>query len=186
LVEGAVAARQDNACGAPVLEPVRVSVLSDGCTRHMLPAEGYPGRKFELPVRNVQPLSVAREAPPKPFTRKTFYLFYDYDSAFGVYQLDDYFLDRAASYIEGIRARRVVVTGYAAASPTVVSGRTIAEKTAIARERAETVAESLRRLSTRRYDIVVKWRTAAGPVDVDDADGLEEPSRRRVEIDVWP
>lgn len=186
LVEGVVSAHQDNACGARVLDPVRVSVLPEGCTRHMLPAEGYPGRKFVLPVRNIQPLSVPRQAPAKPFVPKTFYLFYDFNSDFVVYQLDDYFLDRAASYIEGTAAREVVVTGYAATLPSVVSGRTIAEKAGVARQRAESVAESLRRLSTRRYNIVVRWKTGAEPVSVDDADGLAEPSRRRVEIDVRP
>jgi outer membrane protein OmpA-like peptidoglycan-associated protein len=186
LVEGVVSVDQDNACGARVLDPVRVSVLADGCTRHMLPAEGYPGRRFKLPVRNVQPLSVVREAPPEPYARKTFYLFYDFDSDFGVYQLDDYFLDRAASYIEGTGAREVVVTGYAATLPARVSGRVLAEKAEISRRRAESVAESLRRLSTRRYRIVVRWKTGAEPLAVEDADGLGEPSRRRVEIEVRP
>lgn len=186
LVEGVVGAVQDNACGARVLDPVRVSVLADGCTRHMLPAEGYPGRRFKLPVRNVQPLSVVREAPAKPYGRKTFYLFYDFDSDFGVYQLDDYFLDQAASYTEGTRAREVVVTGYAATVPAWVSGRELAEKPEMARRRAESVAESLRRLSTREYRIVVRWRTGAQPVGVEDADGLGEASRRRVEVEVRP
>jgi outer membrane protein OmpA-like peptidoglycan-associated protein len=186
LVEGVASAENGTACGAPVLNPVRVSVLPDRCTRHMLPAEGFPGRKFKLPARNIQPLSAPREVPPRPFQRRTFYLFYDFNSDFGVYQLDDYFLDRAASYIDGTTAREVVVTGFAATSPSQVSGRPIAEKADIARMRAESVAESLRRLSTRSYHIVVNWKYAAQPVAVDDADGLVEPSRRRVEIEVRP
>jgi outer membrane protein OmpA-like peptidoglycan-associated protein len=186
LVEGLISADPGQACGAPVLNPVRVSVLPDGCTRHMLPAEGFPGRKYKLPPRNVQPLSVPREPPAKPFMPKTFYLFYDFNSDFGIYQLDDYFLDRAANYIDGTAAHEVVVTGFAATSPSQVSGRTLAENPDIARQRSQSVAESLRRLSTRPYHIVVKWKKAANPIPVDDADGLVEPSRRRVEIEVRP
>jgi hypothetical protein len=43
LVEGEVTSQQENACGGLVLNPVRVSVLPGPCTRHMLPAEGFPG-----------------------------------------------------------------------------------------------------------------------------------------------
>jgi outer membrane protein OmpA-like peptidoglycan-associated protein len=183
LVEGTVAAVQDNACGGIVLNPIRVSVLPGSCTRHMLPAEGLPGRKFVLPARNIQPLAEPRVVPPPPYTNRTFYLFYDFDRSFLVYQLDDYLLDQAVTYLRAAQPRKVVVTGYAATQAAEVSGRRIAERPEIARARAGSIAESLRRLGIPADRIEVRWRANAQPVDVPDADGVREASRRRVEIE---
>jgi outer membrane protein OmpA-like peptidoglycan-associated protein len=183
LVEGTIAATQDNACGGIVLNPIRVSVLPGSCTRHMLPAEGFPGRKFVLPARNVQPLALPRAVPPPPYTNRTFYLFYDFDRSFLVYQLDDYLLDQAVTWLRAAQPRKVVVTGFAATEAAEVSGRKIAERPEIARARAESIAESLRRLGIPADRIEVKWRGNAQPVDVPDADGVREASRRRVEIE---
>ncbi len=77
LVEGRITNTPETACGAQVLNPVRTSVLSEPCQRHMLPAEGFPGRKFVLPKRNVDPAAVPRKAPDGPFTEQTFSLFFD-------------------------------------------------------------------------------------------------------------
>lgn len=186
LVEGVVAAKQVNACGGVVLDPVRVSILEGACTRHMLPAEGFPGRVFVLPPRNIQPLSVARVPPPAPYTRRTFSLLFEFNRSFGVYQLDDYLLDEAITYIRAANPQQVIVTGRAATVPANVSGRAIAEREAVARERAEMVAESLRRLGVPEAKLVVKWEAAALLSDAAGADGLLEPSRRRADIDVIP
>ncbi|HVY80435.1 MAG TPA: OmpA family protein [Steroidobacteraceae bacterium] len=183
LVEGTVAAVQDGACGGVVLNPIRVSVLPGSCTRHMLPAEGFPGRTFVLPARNVRPLAEPRVVPPPPYTNRTFYLFYDFDRSFLVYQLDDYLLDQAVTYLRAAQPKKVVVTGYAATEAAEVSGRRIAERPQIARIRAESIAESLRRLGIPAERIEVRWRADAQPIDVPDADGVREASRRRVEIE---
>jgi OmpA family len=186
LVEGEVSATQDNPCGGVVLNPVRVSVLPGACTRHMLPAEGFfPGRVFVLPKRNIQPLSQPRVPPPPPYTDRTFYLFYDFDRSFLVYQLDDYLLDQAIAYIRAADAQKVVVTGFAATQPAIVSGRRLLESKDIARARAQSIAESLRRLGVSQERLEVRWRAAAVPVDVEDTDGVREASRRRVEIAVY-
>lgn len=95
LVEGRPSPSSRDACGGLVLGPVRTSILPGPCTRRMLPAEGYTGRKFVLPERNVAPMAIARTAPPPPYSARTFDLFYDFDSAFLIYQYDDYFLDQA-------------------------------------------------------------------------------------------
>jgi outer membrane protein OmpA-like peptidoglycan-associated protein len=185
LVEGTVAeAAPGNPCGGVVLDPVRTSVLPGNCTRQMLPAEGFPGRKFVLPERNVSPLSVQRDVPPGPYGPRKFHLFYDFDQAFLIYQYGDYLLDQAVHWIRAAKPRAIVVTGYAATAPTVVSGRRIAEDPAIARTRAEAVAEALARLGIERRTLQVRWAAAADAVDVAAADGLEQPSRRRVDIDV--
>jgi hypothetical protein len=184
LVEGVVAARQDNACGGVVLEPVRVSQLAADCTRHSVPAEGFAGRRFVLPARNVRPLSEARKAPPLPWTDRSFHLQFEWNRSFGVYQLDDYLLDQAITYIRAVAPREISVTGYAATTPATVSGQVIAERPEVARERAEMVGESLRRLGVPASMLRVQWHDGAEPAPIDAADGLVEASRRRVDIDV--
>jgi outer membrane protein OmpA-like peptidoglycan-associated protein len=186
LIEGTVSARQVNSCGGVVLDPVRVSVLPGRCARHMLPSEGYAGNKYVLPVRNVRPLSESRPQPKPPYTARVFHLLFDFDKAFIVYQLDDYLLDQAITYIRAVRPREVIVTGWAATEPSDVSGRRIAEKPAIAKERAEKIQEALVRLGVPVSTLRVRWRTDAVPIAADGADGLVEPSRRRVDIEVKP
>lgn len=183
LVEGRVSETQENQCGGVTLEPARVSLLFDTrCTRHMLPAEDFPGRWFVLPKRNVRPTSEARPVPQPPFEDRTFHLFFDFGRSMIVYQYTDYLLDQAATWIKGAKPKHLVVTGFAATDPAMVSGREIAEPASLARERAEKMAESLARLGIPRDIITVRWETASQPVDVDDADGLPEASRQRVEI----
>ena len=48
------------------------------------------------------------------------------------------------------------------------------------------IREALIRLGVRPEMIQVKWRTGATPTAADGADGLIEPSRRRVDIEVTP
>jgi hypothetical protein len=38
----------DDPCGGAVVAPAHVSVLTSTCPRYMLPAEGYPGRRFHV------------------------------------------------------------------------------------------------------------------------------------------
>lgn len=184
LVEGRVTAGGTEACGGVVLDAVRTSVLPGACTRQMLPAEGFAGRKFVLPVRNVRPMSAARPVPPGPYGARTFRLMFDFDAAFLLYQYDDYLLDEAITWLRAAKPRAITVTGHAATRPSIVSGRSIAEDPAIARERAERVTEALVRLGIDRRTIRVRVRTDAQPVDTPEADGLAEASRRRVDIAV--
>ncbi|MGZ8282666.1 MAG: hypothetical protein ACXWUN_06895 [Allosphingosinicella sp.] len=182
LVEGEPAAVQNNVCGGVVLEPVRVSVLPGHCTRHMLPAEGFPGRRFVLPPRNVRPMSEVR--PPFAGTRetKTFHIMFDFNRAFMVYQLSDFLFDQAISYIRAVDPARIVVTGFAATDPATVSGREIAEDPAIAEARATLIRESLLRMGVPAERIELRHRTDPAVSNAEGADGLAEPSRRRVDI----
>jgi outer membrane protein OmpA-like peptidoglycan-associated protein len=185
LVEGVPAERQDGACGGLTLDPVRVSVLDEPCVRHMLPAESFPGRKFVLPARNVRPLAEARPAVARPYRDREFHVPFDYGRSFIVYQLADFLIDEAVSYARAVDPRRVVVTGHAATEPAIVSGRRLAERAELARERAELVAEWFRRSGIAAERIEVRWQTAAEPAAMAGADGLLEPSRRRVDIAVF-
>lgn len=182
LVEGNVLSGGKDVCGGIVLDAVRTSVLPGPCTRQMLPAEGFTGRKFVLPVRNVRPAAVPRDTPPGPYAARSFHLFFDFDDAFLIYQYDDYLLDEAITWLRAANPRTITVTGYAATTPTTVSGRTIAEDPAIARVRAKKIGEALARLGIDRSTIAIRWRTKAPPIAVAEADGLSEASRRRVDI----
>lgn len=182
LVEGRITSGSQDACGGIVLDPVRVSVLPGVCVPKMLPAEGHPGRKFVLPPRNLRPPGEPRPQPQRPYTDKIFYLFYDFNSDFLVYQLDDFFLDRAVSYIRAVSPRKITVTGFAATGAMTVSGRELREPPSIAQQRAAMIGESLRRLGVPAEIMQLKWQSASGPVNVEEADGLPQSSRRRVEI----
>lgn len=185
LVEGQVKAGAEDNCGGVLLDPVRVSVLPDDCVRSMLPAEGYKGHVFVLPPRNVAPLLAPRPAPGPPYVDKTFHLVFDFDKSFVVYQLTDYLLDESIAWIRAAKPRRIVITGWAATEPASVSGQTLSERPEIARERAEKVAEAFARMGIDRKSIEVRWKTGAKPAPVAGADGLSEPSRRRVDVETF-
>ena len=186
LVEGRLAAAQTDVCGAVVLDPVRVSILPERCVRAMLPAEGYPGRKFVLPERNVRPLYEARKPFPQPYAARTFEIPFEFGRSFIVYQLSDYLIDQAVAYATATHAAKVEITGWAATVPMTVSGRTLAEPTALARARAEVAAQWMTSLGVPKSHLVVRWRTGSKPIEMPGSDGLSEPSRRRVDIRITP
>ncbi len=186
LVEGLPAPDQKDVCGGVVLDPVRVSVLDEPCTRAMLPAEGYPGRRFVLPARNIRPLYEARKPFDQPFRERTFSIPFEFGRAFITYQLSDYLIDEAVAYALASHAARVEVTGFAATTPALVSGRTLAEPLQVAEDRAEAAAKWLTGLGVPADRLHLSWRGAADVADMPGADGLREPSRRRVEIRITP
>lgn len=181
LVEGRVSAEGPTACGAPVLDPVRTSRLETPCVRHILPAEGFPGRKFRLPPRNIQPLSVPRPVPPGPYAERVFTTYFEFDRDFLVYQYDDFIIDNAVTWLRAAKPRKLIVTGFAATDPQVVSGRRLAERPEVARERAEAIAETLNRLLPG-VAIETRTRRAAQVTSDPDADGIPGQSQRRAEI----
>ena len=186
LVEGRPAPDQADVCGGVVLDPVRVSVLEEPCTRAMLPAEGFPGRRFVLPARNIRPLYEARKPFAQPFRERTFSIPFAFGRSFITYQLSDYLIDEAVAYALASHAARVEVTGYAATTPAVVSGRTLAEPLQVAQDRAEAAAKWLTGLGVPADRLHLSWRGDADITAMPGADGLLEPSRRRVEIRVTP
>lgn len=186
LVEGRVAADQADVCGGIVLDPVRVSILPERCVRSMLPAEGYPGRKFVLPERNVRPLYEARKPFPQPYAVRTFEIPFEFGRSFIVYQLSDYLIDQAVAYAVATHAAKVEITGWAATTPVEVSGRTLAEAAALAKTRAEVAAQWMTSLGVPASHVSVRWRTGAQPIGMPGSDGLSEPSRRRVDIRITP
>jgi hypothetical protein len=181
LVEGRLTAGDENPCGGAVLRPVRTSILPTSCTRHILPAEGFPGRRYKLQGRYIDPNSVPRAVPPGPYTARIFPVYFEWDRHFLVYQYDDFLLDRAVTWLRAAHPRKIVVTGFAATQAAQVSGQAIAEKPETARERAEEVSETLRRLLPGAV-IETHWQGNAAPTDDADADTIPGQSQRRAEI----
>ena len=187
LVEGKPAKDQTDACGGVVLDPVRVSIIdSQACTRHMLPAEGYPGRKFVLPQRTLRPLYLPRPPFAQPYAERAYVIPFDFGRSFIDYQLSDYLIDEAVAYALASHAAKVEITGYAATQPAEVSGTLLTEPTSLAEDRAKIAAQWMTLLGVPADRLSVSWKGAAEPVDAPGTDGLSEPSRRRVDIRITP
>jgi hypothetical protein len=182
LVEGRVSAAPATPCGSTVLDAVRTSRLYDTpCVRHMLPAEGFAGRRFVLPKRNITPTSLARAVPAGPYSERVFTAYFEWGNDFLVYQYSDYLIEQATNWILAAKPKKLIVTGFAATQPQMISGRTMAEPASLATQRAESIAETLRRLMPGMV-IEVATDTSGSETQDKDADGLPEQSRRRVEI----
>ena len=152
----------------------------------MLPAEAYPGRRYVLPQRNVRPLYEARKPFPEPMAERTFEIPFEFGRSFIVYQLSDYLIDQAVAYAVQAKAKTVEITGWAATGPEVVSGHALSEPVELAKARAEVAATWMTSLGIPANRVVVRWRTGAKPIEMDGADGLVEPSERRVDIRITP
>ncbi len=183
LVEGVIAAGGSNACGGQVILPVHVSVLPTACSAVMLPAEGFPGRVFQVPKGGyLPPTDVPRPLPPGPYESRDWHIEFNFQSNFLAYQYSEVILDEAARYIRASGARHVKVIGYAAVQPYVVSGRTLSELPALAAERAKMVGEALLGLGVDPKTLALEWHDDPIAINADDA--LVEPSKRRVTIRV--
>ena len=182
LVEGIVADEHD-VCGGVVLQPVRISVLPGYCNKHMLPPEGFNGRKFELPKEVMQQLWVPRTIPEPPYGPQKYVIFFGFNSSFPLYQYSELILEKAAIYANASRPKRVAVTGYAATKDYVVSGTHLVEDPAVARSRATKMGLALQRLGVPGSILKITWKGNSLPVPGGD-EGLLEPSRRRVEISI--
>lgn len=185
LVEGWIAPGAADLCGGKVIEPVRVSVLDRPCTRHQLPAQGFKGRRFALPERNVRPLYEPGKSPARPFQPARFTVPFDFGKDFVVYQLADYYLDQALEYAIAVAPARVNIHGSAQARLRTVSGIALIEPAGLARSRAKRIKRAflLRGIPERALHIV----PAAGPPYVPAAfDGVTSAYERRVDIEVIP
>ncbi|MET0247322.1 MAG: hypothetical protein ABW182_11285 [Sphingomonas sp.] len=185
LVEGFVARDAGDPCGGVVIEPARVSVLEDACTRHLIKAEGYKGRRFALPERNVRPLYEARKRPDKPYVEGRFTIPFDYRSSFITYQIADYYLDATINYALDVQPARIEIAGVAQTRPETVSGKRLVEDASLARTRAQVVQRALilRGIPAERIRIV---GTLPGPLVPAAFDGLAGPDERRVDVRIRP
>jgi outer membrane protein OmpA-like peptidoglycan-associated protein len=186
LVEGRPSAGKENLCGGKILEPVRVSVLDTPCTRFVLEAEGYKGRTFVLPPRNVRPLYEERKPAAMPFQARSFTIPFDFGGTFIAYQLADYYLDQAINYALDVQPARILIIGHAATAPAQVSGQALAEPKALAAQRADVIRQALILRGIPPEQIDVTTSEDAGRAAPEPFDGLAAPALRRVDIVVTP
>ncbi|RZJ13713.1 MAG: hypothetical protein EOP39_00170 [Rubrivivax sp.] len=186
LVEGELppqGQRESNFCGAVLLKPVRVSVLSTPCPAVVLPAEGYPGKLFQLPGSVLTPNHLPQPMPAPPYRTQRLTLQFDLNDDYLLYQHAEVPLQQAARLARLGGAERVVVTGYAATVPTRVSAREIREDISVAGARARMVAEALKRLGVAPALLKVQWH-GDPPPDEGAPPALREASKRRATVEV--
>ncbi len=189
LVEGrlqsaaasSVSPEQHSPCGGVVLTPVVVSVLPSICPDFLLPAEGFPGRRFVLDPKVVlTPADVVERLPSPPYRPRTWRIEFTYGSDFLQYQYSEIILDEIGRYVRASHPRRIEIIGYAMTRPRTISGRKVAENSVVAKERAETVALALSRLGARPEILHVTWRN--NPAPITRQAGLAAASQRRVDV----
>jgi hypothetical protein len=183
LVEGVVSPADSELCGGVVLQPVYVSVLDTPCPQHLIPAEGFPGRRFVLPARTLQPLADPLPPPPPPYESRNYTIFFELNSDFIVYQHSDFVIEDVVRYALASKPKSIVVTGYADTKGVDVSGRHLQESLDIAKARAAMVVEALTRLAVPKSIIKVEWQDGA-VLDPDAMAGLPQSSRRRATIEL--
>lgn len=182
LVEGIVTQRDQGMCGAPILEPVFVSVLDTECKGHVIPAEGATGRRFALPAKTLQPTWVERKPPQPPYSTRDYTIYFELNSDFLLYQHSEVIIDEALTFIRASKPKHIVVTGYADTAGSTLSGRTLRETTALAQARADMVMEALLRLGVPKSKL--STRTKDDPAPDTGMNGLSHASKRRAVITV--
>ena len=184
LVEGIVAPDRPRICGGVVLEPVVLSVLPelDASCNTILPAEDRYNLTFE-PPRPPGPsagrLAFAGAAPATPEEpARIFTLRYDFDGLIVFRHAGE--LTAIFDTAKAHGARRIAITGHRG-SVLLSNGTTLVEQPAIARRRAEQVAELLRGAGLTDVEYRVHWNDEASA-----RDGEDDAALRRVTVELDP
>lgn len=186
LVEGTAVPERARICGGIVLEPVVLSVLPEldaACNTAVLPAEDRYNLTFE-PPRPPGPsagrLAFAGAATPPPPSEppRAFTLRYDFDGLIVFRHAGE--LTAIFDAAHARKARSVAITGHRG-SVLLSNGTTLVEKPAVARRRAEQVAELLRGAGLVDVEYRVRWQDEAGA-----ADGDDDAALRRVTVELDP
>lgn len=194
LVEGIPTDAPSTLCGGVVLQPVRTSTLPDACPRSIIPAEDFPGRPYKSPPEQLKPASEPRTLPPGPYDTKEFTIYFEFGRDFLMYQYSELILEKISLYVKASQARQIRIEGFAATRAiTVRNGsslpgntRQLREDYALARARAEMVAEALRRLGVAANTIGVEARGAPAATADAELGKLPEVTKRRVVVTVVP
>jgi outer membrane protein OmpA-like peptidoglycan-associated protein len=189
LVEGTVT-DDYRICGGLVLKPVVTSSLPEldpSCNTTILPAEerftvpfaprGPGPSKGSLAFGNARP--TPPPAPSPPYEAKQFVVPYEFDWPW-VTGKTSRALQQAVRYAQAIKASRIEITGYRAAT-LLSSGELLVEQSGIAERRAKQVAEHLSTVGIAAERIQTQWIEQVEP-----ADGSRDFERRRVTILVNP
>lgn len=194
LIEGKVDPNAKRICGGIVLSNVRATTLPeiDASCQQMLPAEGYvapPARRGAIPRDIGDQLATnpvdthkprpAWPTPVPPFKPKSYLLPFEFDGEFMLNKATRPLVD-AWVYANQIHASRIDILGQRG-RVLLSDGGVLEEKPAIARQRAETVAEALRDLDPGDTKVVVRWVDAPLP-----ANGRTDYDARTVLVTVQP
>ena len=175
--------------GKPLPTPPVVSVMRelDASCNTVLPADPRfqiigrrgPGPNTAASTLRKPPSSPAPPAVEPPYTAKTFTLTYEFDSELAVRTIGEAL--RAVQYARAVHAREITIVGHRGSS--LLSDDSLAsEIPTIARLRAQEVARTLTKLGLPgAATLTVRWDD-----ELESADGVTDPDRRRAEITVAP
>ncbi|MET0291405.1 MAG: hypothetical protein ABW136_03505 [Steroidobacteraceae bacterium] len=170
LVEGKSQPESPRICGGIVIESPTVSIINeraDDC-RAQWPSDD----RYQLPFEPPRPPGPSKGrlafdyAPPEPPPPKasrearTFTVPYDFDGTVGF--KTPRFLTPILEFARGTEARRIEIIGYRNVV-ALSDGTSLAESDALAKRRAEQIAQLLRGAGLTEATYDVKWQDAAEP-----------------------
>lgn len=160
------------------LDPSCNTLLPANPQYHIIGRRGPGPNTAESALRRPPPPPAPPHVTP-PYSARTFKLTYDFDSELASRTIGEAL--QAVQYAQEVQAKRLTITGYRGA--TLLSDGTLAvEIEAIARLRAEELANTVRRLrAPASTEVLLRWESKPQP-----ADGVTDPERRRAEIVVTP
>jgi hypothetical protein len=173
----------------PLPTPPVVSVMRelDATCNTMLPADP----RFQIvgrrgPGPNTAASALRRPPPPPapptltpPYTAKTFTLTYEFDSELATRTIVEAL--NAVQYAQAVRAREITIVGHRG-STLLSDGSLVQEIPSIAQLRAEELARAVTKLGLpHTATLTVRWDN-----QLEGADGVTDPDRRRAEISVTP
>jgi hypothetical protein len=175
--------------GQPLPTPPVVSVVRelDASCNTLLPADPQfhilgrrgPGPNTAASALRKPPSPPAPPTFTAPYKPKTFTLTYEFDSELAARTIGEAL--SAVQYAQAVQARQITVTGHRGSTLLSDGGRA-AEIPLMAQLRAQELARTLKKLGLPGTStLTVHWDSQLEP-----ADGITDPDRRRAEIVVTP
>ncbi|MGC1458562.1 MAG: hypothetical protein WA825_09820 [Steroidobacteraceae bacterium] len=178
-----------SADGRPLPMPPVVSVMRelDAACNELLPADPRfhimarrgPGPNTAASALRTPPPPAAPPTVIVPYRPKSFTLTFDFDSELASLTITEAL--KAVQYAQAVQARTIEIVGHRGG--TLLTDGTLAQEIPIiARLRAQELARTLRKLGLPATSMLsVRWDD-----EVEPADGITDPDRRRAEIVVTP
>jgi hypothetical protein len=175
--------------GQPLPTPPLVSVMRElnASCNTLLPADPRfhiigrrgPGPNTAASALRKPPPAPAPPVVTAPYHARTFTLTYEFDSELAARTIGEAL--NAVQYAQAVRAREVTITAYRG-STRLSNGGLAEEIPIIAQLRAQELARTLRKLGLPGTStLTVRWNDQLEP-----ADGVTDPERRRAQIAVTP
>ena len=175
--------------GQPLPNPAIVSVMRelDASCNTLVPANPRfhivgrrgPGPNTAASALRTPPPPPAPPTVTRPYVARTFTLTYEFDSELAARTIGE--AVNAVQYAQAVQARSITITGHRG-STLLTDGGLAREIPMIARMRAQELARTLKQLGLpTTATLTVRWDSQLQP-----ADGVTDPDRRRAEIVVTP